>query len=167
MKLLRNTSLKREFLALCLLVFSPSIALCKGKVEADQTETSRLGIPPLSKEELHDNLEDLAKTSDTYLPNGVNGGVLFDGVVTKRFPKDRYGQYVWLVRPDHVFLGRDKLSDLVRVTSSTLPYSGVLLKTGHRYRIFALDSTWISERKKEGTYFTWNGNVLKLGKRKR
>lgn len=135
-------------------------------VQADP-ESPQWGMPRMSNKELRENKRDLAKTSDSFLPNGVSGGVLFDGIVINQSEKDKYGQYIWQIKPDHIYLGNEELSDLVRISSPSVSYNGLVLKPGNRYRIFAVPSDLSGSKNKAELYLTWNGNVLRLPKRTR
>lgn len=89
--------------------------------------------------------------------------MLFDGIVLEQSAKDKYGQYIWQVKPDHIYLGKEELTHVVRISSPSVSYNGVILKPGTRYRIFAVDSELNSDKKKTELYLTWKGNVLRLG----
>jgi len=87
--------------------------------------------------------------------------VVMDCEVVRRLPADKYGQLSWLVRPSHIYTGREQIhGSIVKLVSPTAANNGLKLTLGKRYRISAVDWKNLLYHRK-GRLFFW-GYVLAL-----
>ena len=118
---------------------------------------------PLTEQELAETREDLSSVTDENIPDGFDGGVLFEGIIEKEITtkqQQRSHSRVWRCKPLHYF-GKTKHSmhPVKIMTSSNEKQGGVDLIIGHHYRFSALPEKFTGYRNK---LFIWNGTVIDM-----
>ena len=108
-----------------------------------------------SEKDVAENIVELGKVSEKYLPEGTEGGIIFDAKIIRRVDDDKLGQHVWILRPTKIYLGAPTTTlGEMKVVTPLIENGGVELAVGMNYRIFSINMN--------GRFFIWNGTVLKL-----
>jgi hypothetical protein len=117
-------------------------------------ENGKLTVNP-TEEEIKKTEATLRQADANHIPQGIEGGILFDGVILRRLPNDQFGQSVWLVKPSHFVFGKGAVrSKTVELVSPSSDAGGVMLNRGKKYRIFSVN---LSDK-----YYVWKGTVIPL-----
>jgi hypothetical protein len=112
-------------------------------------------VARLSADEVKEYQDDLGQVSAGHVPEGAQGGVLFDGVVIRRLPDDRFGQPSWKVRITKGYLGSSNLSGQeIDLKTPILADGGVSLRPAEQARFFSV--------KFDNCFYIWKGTVLPL-----
>jgi hypothetical protein len=115
-------------------------------------------ISHLDDAEIADGQKTLEGITDSDVPVNMTGGIVIDCHSPSKLLLDRYGQQVFSVMPDHVYLGGDQLGGgVIKLVSPTIENGGVDLLPTDRYRIFAVKLDGGSD-----LFYIWRGTVLPL-----
>ncbi len=71
-------------------------------------DNGKLFVPKMSKNEIRKLRKQAESLPMGVIPNDAQGGVWFDGMVEEALSNDEFGQPIWLVRVDRIFLDRIK-----------------------------------------------------------
>lgn len=156
----------------CVTLFSTP-CWSQGKVEETSFDftfcVNKHGLWCFTKEDSAENVDSLRKQLSEQTDASIakdshqySGGILLDCTVKSKLPKDKYGQSVWLLKPDHIFLGADQISPSSLKVRSVLKFNSVDLQQGSRYRIFALDLKHVGVKNAISGFYIWKGTVLNL-----
>lgn len=115
-------------------------------------------ISRLDSTEIAEANRTLEGITDRNVPKQMAGGVVIDGRIVGIMPRDKFGQSVYQVQPDHVYLGGDQIrGGPILLVSPTRKNGGIELSLNSRYRIFAIRLQDSSD-----LFYIWNGTALML-----
>lgn len=115
-------------------------------------------ISRLDSAEIAEAHRRLESVTDDNVPQQMAGGIVIDGRVVGKMPLDKFGQAVYQVWPEHVYLGNDQMrSGPILLVSPTKINGGIELSLNSKYRIFAIRLDDSSD-----LFYVWNGTALLL-----
>jgi uncharacterized protein DUF6869 len=117
----------------------------------------------LSREESLQLRRELAHVTDaTSKDPRYENFIVLEGTPISKLANDKYGQPLWLIKPEHIFTGADQIPGASVTVMSCLGPGRVNLKVGCRYRIGTVDFKHAGVDEAISGFYIWDTTVIKL-----